>query len=56
MRDFGVGKKSLEEKIQIEGVALAKELEKKNGQPQNPSISTQMAVTNIICSILFGDR
>ena len=56
MRDFGVGKKTLEEKIQIEAVALAKEFEKSDGKPQSPSIFTQMAVTNIICAIIFGDR
>jgi cytochrome P450 len=56
MRDFGVGKKSLEEKIQIEAGVLAKEFEKENGQAHNPNLSTQMAVTNIICSIIFGER
>ena len=56
LRDFGVGKKSIEEKIQGEATALIKELEKLEGKPQDASIPTQRAVTNIICSIIFGDR
>ena len=56
MRNFGVGKKSLEEKIQVEAIALTKEIEKQNGQPHCPNVCTQMAVTNIICSIIFRDR
>ena len=57
MKDFGVvGKKSVEEKIQIEAMALTKEIEKYNEQPHCPGMCTQMAVTNIICSIIFGDR
>ena len=56
LRDFGVGKKSLEERIHNETAALISELEKSNGRPQNPNHVTQKAVINIICSIIFGER
>ncbi|ELT98148.1 hypothetical protein CAPTEDRAFT_120179, partial [Capitella teleta] len=56
MRDFGVGKKSIEEKIQIEACSLIQQLEKMDGKPHDPSPDTQVAVTNIICAIIFGDR
>ncbi|ELT89059.1 hypothetical protein CAPTEDRAFT_127844 [Capitella teleta] len=56
MRDFGVGKKSIERKIQIEASSLIQQLEKMDGKAHNPSPDTQVAVTNIICAIIFGER
>ncbi|ELU05557.1 hypothetical protein CAPTEDRAFT_164179 [Capitella teleta] len=56
MRDFGVGKKSIEGKLQIEASSLIQQLEKMEGKPYNPNPDTQVAVTNIICAIIFGER
>ena len=56
MRDFGVGKKSIEGKIQEESVALCNELMKKAGKPHDVNILLQKSVTNIICNVLFGSR
>ena len=56
MRDFGVGKKSIEGKIQEESVALCNELIKKAGKPHDVNILLQKSVTNIICNVLFGSR
>ncbi|ELT93669.1 hypothetical protein CAPTEDRAFT_122144 [Capitella teleta] len=56
LRDEGVGKKTVEAKIQVEARALVSELEKKVGQAQDPSGSVAMAVSNVICSMIFGAR
>uniref|UniRef100_A0A8D2KZ96 Uncharacterized protein n=1 Tax=Varanus komodoensis TaxID=61221 RepID=A0A8D2KZ96_VARKO len=45
LRNFGMGKKSIEERIQEEAQFLLEEFQK-----------TSRAVSNIICSIVFGDR
>ncbi|XP_066275399.1 cytochrome P450 2J6-like [Branchiostoma lanceolatum] len=56
LRDFGVGKRSLEGKICEEAAALSQELVAKDGQPFNIKHLMQNAVSNIICSIVFGKR
>ncbi|XP_066285435.1 cytochrome P450 2D4-like [Branchiostoma lanceolatum] len=56
LRDFGVGKRSLEGKVNEEANALVQEFLSKNGQPFDLKITMQNAVSNIICSIVFGDR
>ncbi|XP_066270896.1 cytochrome P450 2D4-like [Branchiostoma lanceolatum] len=56
LRDFGVGKRSLEGKVNEEANALVQEVLSQNGQPFDLKIMTQNAVCNIICSIVFGDR
>ena len=56
MRDLGVGKQSLEEKILIEAQSLIEEIAKCAYQPQDIAPIIQMAVTNVICSIVFADR
>jgi hypothetical protein len=35
---------------------LIQQLEKMDGKPHDPSPDTQVAVTNIICAIIFGER
>ncbi|KAF5923109.1 hypothetical protein HPG69_012198 [Diceros bicornis minor] len=56
LRNFGLGKKSLEERIQEEAHHLIQAIEEENGQPFNPHFKINNAVSNIICSITFGER
>ena len=53
---FGLGKKSLEERIQEEASYLIQTIREENGQPFNPHFTINNAVSNIICSITFGKR
>ncbi|XP_006919523.1 cytochrome P450 2J2 [Pteropus alecto] len=56
LRNFGLGKKSLEERMQEEAYHLTQAMEEENGQPFNPHLKINNAVSNIICSITFGER
>ena len=56
LRDFGVGKRSIEEKIQEESECLCNEIAKYNGKPYDITVITQSSVSNVICSICFGAR
>ncbi|XP_059834790.1 uncharacterized protein LOC132398969 [Hypanus sabinus] len=56
LRDFGMGKKTIEDKITEEADFLIKLFESHKGQEFNPAIQINAAVGNIICSIVFGDR
>ncbi|XP_072125176.1 cytochrome P450 2K4-like [Mobula birostris] len=56
LRDFGMGKKTVEDKIIEEAQFLIKLLESCKGQEFNPTIQLNAAVANIICSIVFGNR
>nr|KAF6381619.1 cytochrome P450 family 2 subfamily J member 2 [Pipistrellus kuhlii] len=56
LRNFGLGKKSLEERMQEEAYHLNQAIEEENGQPFNPHFKINKAVSNIICSITFGER
>eukprot|EP00058_Branchiostoma_floridae_P000692 XP_002586180.1 hypothetical protein BRAFLDRAFT_109682 [Branchiostoma floridae] len=55
-RDFGVGKRTLEDKVNEEANILVQEVLSQNGQPFDIKIMMQNAVCNIIFSIVFGDR
>ncbi|XP_054133083.1 cytochrome P450 2H1-like isoform X2 [Melozone crissalis] len=56
LRDFGMGKKGIEERIQEEAHFLVERLKNTHEKPLNPSGFLIHAVSNIICSIVFGDR
>ncbi|KAM9232204.1 cytochrome P450 2H1-like [Leptosomus discolor] len=56
LRDFGMGKKGIEERIQEEAHFLVERIRNTHEQPFNPGTFLVHAVSNIICSIVFGDR
>lgn len=56
LRDFGVGKTSLEQKITTEIEALTGCLEKRNGEPLIVARPVQKLVANVIFGIMFGKR
>nr|XP_033810494.1 cytochrome P450 2F2-like [Geotrypetes seraphini] len=56
LRNFGMGKRSIEERIQEEIQFLLKELRKTNKSPFEPKHIICQSVSNVFCSILFGSR
>ena len=56
LREFGLGKNLLAEKIQQEVVEFLKGLENENGATFNPSHLVHLSIANIICSVVFGKR
>lgn len=56
MRDFGLGKQSLDERIQDEAAALVEVFRSKTGKAFDPHGDIIKTVSNIICSITFGKR
>nr|XP_048309069.1 cytochrome P450 2J4-like isoform X2 [Myodes glareolus] len=56
LKNFGLGKKSLEQRIQEEASYLVETIGEEKGQPFDPHFKINNAVSNIICSITFGER
>ncbi|KAF7696333.1 cytochrome P450 2B4-like [Silurus meridionalis] len=56
LRNFGLGKKTVEERVAEEAQCLVTELLKHEGEPVNPMHPVMNAISNIICTIVFGDR
>ncbi|KAM3911027.1 cytochrome P450 2G1-like [Leptodactylus fuscus] len=56
LKDFGMGRKTLEEPIQVEAHHLVDYFRKSNKQPINPSTTLSCASSNIIASVLVGRR
>lgn len=56
LRNFGMGKRSIEERIQEEAHFLIKEFKETKGSPVNLTLYLAHAVSNVICSIIYGNR
>uniref|UniRef100_UPI0037E866A0 cytochrome P450 2K1-like n=1 Tax=Semicossyphus pulcher TaxID=241346 RepID=UPI0037E866A0 len=56
MKDFGMGRKACEEKIMEESQRLIELFKDKNGKAFDTAQPVNHAVSNIICSIVYGNR
>nr|XP_046250389.1 cytochrome P450 2F2-like [Scatophagus argus] len=56
LRNFGLGKQFMEQRILNETQYIMKLLEQSVGKPMNPHLTFHKATSNIICQVLFGGR
>ncbi|KAM8903923.1 cytochrome P450 2A5-like [Spinachia spinachia] len=56
LRDFGMGRKGMEEWIQEESRHLRAQIEAYNASPFNPRFLLSCSVSNVICCLVFGER
>nr|XP_022312398.1 cytochrome P450 2C8-like isoform X2 [Crassostrea virginica] len=56
LREFGFGKRSLESRIIEEIEVFVEEIQNKKGEPSNIHSLINVCISNIICSINFGQR
>ncbi|XP_042314493.1 cytochrome P450 2J2-like [Sceloporus undulatus] len=56
LKTLGLGKRSLEYQIQEEARHLVDHFRATKGKPMNPSFALTLAVSNVICVVVFGHR
>ena len=56
LRTFGMGKKSLEPRINLEARYLCEELERSRGSPQYIQLTLNKATANVISQLVYGRR